>query len=206
MTGRQGPNPPIGGANLECLLVCRDLRVSRLPALLAICEECGFRMVETEPLLAYGIDLVEPEQVSQALHLSKFVADAERSNARRCIVNLCGTLADTSTSFSMLLDLENKVVVISVPEDVLWGFGDDIGRADFEKLRVFAKCCKDIASELSPELGYLGTEELHPEDMVAYAAEEHGATRVDETFFSEARLRELFDWYVDVYVKRWEKA
>ena len=195
----------MGGADLECLLACRDLPVSSLLAVLAICEEHGFRMVETDPLLAYGFDPAEPQQISQALQLNEFVAGAELSNARSCIAKLYGTLIDTPTALSVLLDLQKKVVVVSVPEDVLWGFGDDTGRADFEKLRVFAECCKEIASELPAELGYLGTEELHPEDMTP-GAEWHGASRVDETFFSEGRLRELFRWYTEVYVKRWQKG
>ena len=206
MTGQRGPEPPIGGADLECLLACQDLRASMLPVLLSICEEHGFQMVETDPLLAYGIDPVEPEQISQALHLSKFVAGAERRNSRRCIVNLCGILIDTRTSSSMLLDFEHRVLTLSIPEDVLWGFGEDTSRADFEKLRLFAMCCEEIASELSPGFGYLGTEELHPEDIVVGAAEGRGVSHVDEAFFSESRLKELFDWYLNVYTRRWEKT
>jgi len=180
--------------------------VSSLLAVLVICEGQGFRMVEIDPLLAYGADPVEPRQVSQAPQLSNFVAQAERSHAHKCIANLSGMLVDAHTSLGVLLDLEKKVAVVSVPEDVLWDFSDDPDRADFEKLRVFAECCKMIALELSAELGYLGTEGPHAEDMVSEAAADYGVYRVDEDFFSEGRLRELFDWYTDVYVKRWEKT
>ena len=130
------------------------------------------------------------------------MAEAERRNARRCIANLSGTLIDTRTPLHVLFALDPRVAVISVPENVLWGFGDDVDRADFQKLRIYGECCKEIAFELSAVFGIMETEILQPEEMTLDAAEGQGASRVNESFLSESYLRELFDWYVNVYSDR----
>jgi hypothetical protein len=129
----------------------------------------------------------------------------EHQRSRRCIANLQGMLLDTQTSLSVLLDLKKRVVVVSVPEDVLWGFEVNVENADIKRLAACSDLCREVASEIDAGLGYIGTEELHPEDMVTSGAEGHGATRVDDYFFSDARFRELFDWYTGFYVSRWKE-
>lgn len=203
-TGIDTVDPPIGGADLECLLTCNSITITALTKILMICEEYGLRLVEQDSLFAYSADPIEPILNSAASGLNEFVTEATSKKARRCIANLEGRLSDTQTTLSILLDLDKSVAVVSIPEDFLWGFDMAPDHIDFEKLRAFAGCCEEIASELSAMYGYLGTEVLHTEDMTTGNAESSGACPVDSLFFSEARLRELFDWYRNTYVKRWK--
>ncbi len=202
---RNSKGPPLGGANLECLLTCEGLAPTKLPALIGICHRHGFKLIDHESLLAYGDDLVDPQIVDHAKSLAAFVETMEHQESRRCIANLDGTLLDTQTSLSVLLDLEKQVVVVSVPEDVLWRFEVNAENADIKRLVAFSDLCREVASEIDASLGYLGTEELHPEDMVTSRTEAHGATRVDDHFFSDTRLKELFDWYTGFYATRWKE-
>ena len=176
----------------------------QLPVLVGICERHGFKLIERDPLLGYGDDPVEPQSVEQAESLAAFAEDMEDHHSRRCIANFHGTLFDTQTNLSILLDLDKRVVVMSVPEDVLWRFEASAENADISRLIAFSNICNEIAAEISAVLGFMGTEELHPVDMIANDAENHGVTRVDDSFFSDTRLRELFGWYTDFYVNRWK--
>ncbi len=196
--------PFIGSADLECVLKCKKSLIEKIPCILNICNDHGFNPIGKMSLLAYGSDPIEPTIVADANEADSFIQSIKELSILRCIVNLDGVLSDTKTSMSLIFDMAENVLVISVPEDVLWGFSSsDGGKADILRLKAFARCCEVIASRMSALLGYIGTEHLHPEDMVV--GDDSGASHIDNTFFSEERIQELFDWYVNFYVKRWYK-
>ena len=197
-------NPPIGGANLECYFSCKTLSRKSFSALVNICFSKGFELVGQEALLAYGNDPIEPVLISSPAELDGFIEKLQCEKILRCIANFSGVLVDVKTPMNLLADFKNLVVSISVPEDVLWKFSGDPALADFRILRVFAACCDEVASTISPIFGYIGTETLHPKEMQLDRAVSEGALPVDESFFSDARLRELFEWYLTVYVERWK--
>ena len=186
------------GADLECLLTCQELGADRLPLILDVCENDGFVLISEDPLLAYGDDPVEPLEIYQKSEIDSLLASSQRF--RRCIAKLHGKLRDTETTLGLVLDFRYCVIAISVPEGVLWGFGDEIENLDFQKLCQFAKCCEDISSAVAPIYGYIGSESLLIEDMAPDTAEQLGAIRFDRELFSEKHMRELFMWYVS-YVK-----
>ncbi len=192
--------PPRGGANLECLLKCEKPLIENVSAVLNICNKYGFKPVGEMAFLSYAEDPIEPTMVVDEEGANHFVNSIKESVTVRCIVNLEGTLSDTKTSMSFLFDMSENVLVVSVPEDVLWGFSS--GEADILRLKVFANLCRVIANHVSASIGYMGTEHLHPEDMII--DDDSETSYVNDDFFSEERVQELFDWYVTFYMKRWE--
>jgi len=197
--------PSTGGANLECLFTCQNIPVKVVSGLLNVCYFHKFSLVGQESLLAYGEDPIEPLLIASAKQHEEFFQELEHQSVQSCIANMVGILVDVQTPMSLLIDFKNSVVSISVPEDFLWNFSKDIAQADFQRLKAFAECCDDIAAKLRPVFGFLGTETLHTEDMRLDKAEQEGAFKVDDSFFSEERLKELFDWYLNNYVRRWEE-
>ena len=197
--------PSIGGANLECLFTCQNIPAKLVSSLLNVCYLHKFALVDQESLLAYEEDPIEPLLVASVEQREGFLQELEHQSVQSCIANMVGILVDVQTPMSLLVDFKNSVVSISVPEDFLWNFSKDTAKADFQRLKAFAECCDDIAAELSPVFGFIGTETLHAEDMRLDKAEQEGAFKFDDSFFSEERLKELFDWYLNNYVRRWEK-
>ena len=205
MTHGEDVQPSVGGANLECLLTCQNIPVKLVSDLLNVCYFHKFALVEQGSLLAYGEDPIEPLLVASAKQSEDFLKEIEHQSVQSCIANMVGILVDVQTPMSLLIDFKNSVVSISVPEDFLWNFLKDTAQANFQRLKAFAKCCDDIAAKLSPAFGFIGTETLHTEDMRLDKAEQEGAFKFDDSFFSEGRLKELFNWYLNNYVRRWEK-
>jgi hypothetical protein len=195
--------PPIGGADLECLLSCKELPVVSLRPL-EILKDHGFTLLEKEPLIMYVDDLDVTRRVASAGEVEEFIEYMESHRVRHCIANFIGRLVDIDTTMHLNLDFKNSVVAVMVSEDVLWGFTEDASKADYKNLEKFAECCKSVAEELNPIYAYIGTETMHTEDMKLDTAEKEGGIKYDESFFSEKNMKELFDWYINYYVKRWE--
>ena len=161
-------------------------------------------MLETEHLLAYSDDPIVPDKVASAGEIEEFLAYTKGHKVSHCIVNFIGWLVDAYTYLSLVVHFDDAVVSISVCEDVLWGFTEDVSQADFKKLQKFAECCKSVVVEINPVFGYIGSEGPHTQDMRLDCAEKEGGIKYDESLFSEESLKKLFDWYINDYVKRWE--
>ena len=174
MTNEAEKMPPAGGADLECIFACKNLQLASAVEVLDTCAEYGFRPRRDSQLSIYGADAVVPDQEFEAGRLHDIVSESTSDSARRLIANLDGTLVDTPTPMGVVLDLEWRVVSLGIPEDALWGFGEDTSLGDFRKLQVFAECCRGVSSALCPQFGYLGTEGPHAVD-IATEPEDHGA-------------------------------
>ena len=155
-------------------------------------------------MLAYSDDPIVPDKVASAGEIEEFLAYTKGHKVSHCIVNFIGWLVDAYTYLSLVVHFDDAVVSISVCEDVLWGFTEDVSQADFKKLQKFAECCKSVVVEINPVFGYIGSEGPHTQDMRLDCAEKEGGIKYDESLFSEESLKKLFDWYINDYVKRWE--
>lgn len=193
--------PPIGGANLECLLKCERPIIETASVILKFCDEFGFQPIGKVAFLAYGDDPIEPIMIESADRKAHFLDAIKELSPVRCIMKLEGVLSDVETSMCLLFDATENVLVVSVPEDMLWEFGSS--EADILRLKAFAQLCDVIANYTEAFLGYIGTEHVHPEDMVLDG--DSGVSHINDQFFSEKRIQELFDWYVTFYIKRWKK-
>jgi len=196
--------PPKGGADLECILTCECLQKKTLLKIVDICFQSGFKFVEKDFLLSYGDDPIVPEYIAVSDNLLEFMERVEVSDAKRYIVNFSGQLHDIQTYLSLVLDFKNAVLVISVPEDVLWAFSENPQSADFLRLICFGKICEEISMQVSAKFAYMGTEFYHIDEMKLENAERLEVDRANLSFFSEPKLKELFDWYLSSYTKRWE--
>ena len=172
--------------------------------MMQILNDHGFTLLEKEPLSALGYEIGVWEKIASAGEVEEFIEYMESHKIRQCIANFIGRLVDTDTTLGLILDFKNDVVAVTVSEDVLWGFTEDARQADYKKLQKFTECCKGVAEELNPVFAYIGTETIHIEDMKLDHAEKEGGIKYDDSFFSEKNMKELFDWYINDYVKRWE--
>lgn len=187
---------------MECLLTCRTLAKQAPLDVTNAVLSLGFALTDADSLQVFGDDRILPVFCSESLPaLGEYLSEHP---ARVCIVRVVGSFADIKTRLRLDFDFENNVLVLAVPEDFLWGFSAKPELARFERLLAFANCCRQVMSIVHPEFLYLDTELLHPEDVRIDRAENAGAVRVGPETFSEASLRELFEWYVNVYTKRWD--
>ncbi len=197
--------PPLGGADLECFLSCRTLSASSIDRVVAIVQSHGFELVSGDAVLVYREDLLEPAVVARRDEVQQVVKtiQAQAQSLSRCIVNFEGRVGDIATSLSVVFDFRYSVLEISIPEQSLWGPCTNPVEPDLGRLRRFGDVCLQLAESVEAELAFIGTEQLHSDEMEISVAAAVGAVRPHDAL-SEESLKSLCEWYSSVYFRRWQ--
>ena len=197
--------PPIGGADLECLLSCNFLNNEGVSKLIIFCKEHDFTIHDSACLLLYGDDLIEPIQTVYNNEIINFLGDNQSNTFKVYKLKFIGKMHDVEVELVLTLYMELNVISLSTIEDFLWNFSDSTLQAKFERLNAFGKLCSDISILLSPLYAYIGSESFHADELQVDEAEKTGVSRYHDNFFSEGELLELYNWYLNIYTKRWER-
>ncbi len=203
MIDNEKHKPPKGGANLECVFWCDKFEKEVVSDLIRICQLYQFMKSDKHYLLAYGSDPIEPLFIFSN-NMEDYEPQIKNQNVQSCILKMTGILVGAKTPLSIIVDFKKYFLSVSIPEDVLWNFSDDIRQSDFSRLQEFSSLCEDISAVLSPILGYIGTEIFQSRDIQTHKVENSSAIPVNEYFFSESRLRDLYNWYMNSYLQRWQ--
>ncbi|MBN2474911.1 MAG: hypothetical protein JXB62_09915 [Pirellulales bacterium] len=196
----------MGGADLECL----GYETLRLKDLEAICDADFCSQLQPQ---AKGAFAAAEDDHYAFLDLPRLSSVSEFSTwlQERCVsqvfLNFVGLLLDLEVPISVSADLIHKVVCISTPESMLWGFSEDRRLARFERLGALFTLCEQVCSARTPVSAIIGSEPCHKDEVLLTNPESaEGLSFIANEFFSEGDKRNLFDWYVNVYARRWEKA
>lgn len=197
--------PPIGGASLECLFSYEHANLEFVNQVINKAFLQGFSLRHPKPFYADNGEIgdLPSEEFSR---LKDFTAWLTQRQFKTVIINLRGKLFDVDTNLSFSYHHDNIVLVISVPEDMLWKFNEDGKGADIRRLVAFYKLCREISEIKKPNYAAIDTEGVYPNEITVEKAEKNGFTVFDPTiFFSDDKINELFKWYVDKYQSRWDQ-
>ena len=199
--------PPVGGALLECLFSFQDgLGLQDVASYSKAILWHSFAVANERPFYA---DDGTPFSFEIPLFkgIEQFLAWLKDKASAKVIINFTGALSDVEVKLGLLADFTNGVVSVSVREDMLWAFSDDLQQARKDRLEAFFKLCRELSAERRPAFAHIGTESVRPEEINASAARASGFAAFDpQEFFSAEHLDELFDWYVNIYARRWENS
>ena len=151
----------------------------------------------------FGADPIEPTAIVG--NVESVFLDDNLMKTRQVIACFVGWLADVRVVLTITIDYRSQVIGIGVLEDFLWNFSGNPANAEIGRLHAYAEICSNVATLCDPTFGYLGTESVHINEMSPMQVSVNGAReRFTADFFSQSNLRELYDWYVTEYVRRWE--
>lgn len=198
--------PPIGGADLECTLAYDDFEVVYLEKMAAIILAKGFELRrDLPPFFAYGKGLFEHLLKPETKTTDEFFTQLKNLKCRTTLINFQGRLFDIDVYLSISYDLAERVVQITTIEDFIWEFRQDTSKANFNRLKAYGQICQAVCSVRPPLYARMATEATYADEFtVEKLREENSDETFNDTFFSETRLRELYDWYINTYTKRWE--
>lgn len=196
-------NPSIGGADLECYLSYEHLGYETIVSIATAIGKRGFSYALKSPFFATGSDYSLPFELPEVSNANMFTNRVGELDCHLAILNFEGRLADVDVMLSVSFHFMNGVVVISVPENMIWNFSENVAEADRLRLVAFANLCQVIAQLKKPSFASLGTEEVHSDEMPVDQLEEAGAKSFTESMFSTDAIRELYEWYVNEYATRW---
>jgi hypothetical protein len=200
----ENQTPSIGGANLECLFSYNNFGVERLEQVVDKIVNFGFSVREDRGCLLVRVS-GGSLQFDEFSSVGRLIEEARSKKPRSIKVNFSATIEDVQVPLSLRYDLPNFVVALSVPENMIWEFSEDVGKANKSRLRKFIQLCKRIAEDYPPAYAHLGTEGLHSDEIaVENAQSDDDFAPFDGSMFSEESIDELFRWYTESYVGRWE--
>jgi len=197
--------PSIGGADLEALFAFKELSVDVVEGIYDNAFRLQFEVDPRGGFAAADSDyrFVEVPVLSS---VSEFLQWADGKELPTLFVNLIGTLFDIEVQLGVRVKFNHRVVAVSTPENMLWGFTEDRNQARFERLDAFFSVCERACLVYPPTFAVIGSEPVHDHEISVNNTSVKKAPFDHATFFSEAAKRELFEWYVNVYARRWEQA
>lgn len=208
--GHNQNGPPVGGALLECLLSYPSLGHRDAITILNTLIEQGFFPDGSEnQFYAYNYGDIEFEEPPISASIGEFVDYLESGDEYNVVgMSFSGTLFDIESRLTTKLYVEYGVIVISILEDLLWAYGEDpAASANFRRLQAFAQVCIAVSNAKVPIYAHMGTEYFHPEEFTIEEVQKMESELYSPmNVFSETGLRELFDWYLNVYTHQWDSS
>ena len=115
-------------------------------------------------------------------------------------------LAGLKMGLGSTMRLDCGVVMVSVPEDMLWAFSGDPTKAALSRLKAFTKVCQDIARAHPPEFAHIDTEGVNPVELTVIKSElVKGLDPYHESIFDdEDTLLSLLAWYTEHNSEQWQ--
>lgn len=205
MSQQPEPSPSIGGASLECVFAYDHLCLEDLEV---ICDE-KFRMqlrpVEDDPFVVTDADFTAFDTPPVSSFHELFSWSSGRDIAK-LYMKLVTQLHDSEVRISISADFVENVVSISTAENMLWGFTEEVREARFERLDAFYTLCEQVSLNRVPTRAVIGSEPCHTSEISLKNPDSKRFMFSREQFFSDAQKRELFDWYVEIYARRWDQS
>jgi hypothetical protein len=190
-----------GWANLECMFAYADLEPSSISSVINIFTVEGFNLESQRPFVIFGEDPTQPLPIDNISSIPDLIKLLTERYCRRVIVNLRGAMSDVDVRMGITYDFMNRVLILSVREDMIWNYSNNPDTARFERLECFGTYCKRVSQLVVPQFAYIGTELFHPDEVRVDRAQGHGLEPFNDSILSSVRLRELFDWYVKSYAR-----
>lgn len=187
----------VGWGELECLLSYEHLSVKDFEHIVNIVISQGFVLYE-EPFGGFtdsGDDITPPSGST----LSDFMKIISVKSCNVAAVNLIGIFFDIKAKLSICIYPHEKVVTISSRENFIWNHGNNLELSDINRLKKFLEICKLICDDLKPQFAFVGSEEVHPDEISTINAERNGFTLYNEEIFSDKNAKYLFERYLATY-------
>ena len=112
--------PPLGGPELECSFAYRELKVEHLLKLVPTIYENGFSLDPERVFGSPDADEVDPPAFEGVENIESVIEQANREKSIQLMVCFVGKLAGIKMGLGITLRLDCGVVMVSVPEDMLW--------------------------------------------------------------------------------------
>ena len=196
---------PIGGASLECLMAYECLGMADIKAIVSDGKlKTVMQLRRFDPFVSAdpGFAAFHSPQVKT---IGEFLNWLQGRNDSVVVFNYVSRFVDIDAPVSLGFYLNKMVIQISTPEDVIWAFSHDAKKATSERLDAFYKICEIVGSIRAPNYAAIGSEPCHVEEITMKNSTCVSRERYERgVFFSESRKQELFEWYTNVYVKRWD--
>ena len=180
-------------ADIECLFKCSKIDLQITIRSFKLIEKIGFSPEPKNSFLFYCDDLIVPIKTISG-DIKDIVSAPLSMDVTRIIGNFKGMLQGEEIRLGTVSDFKQNTFSVSTAEAVLWGYSQN--KFELAKLISLADFCKQISVLLKPTHAYLGTETMHPEDLVDGVPDLH----FDSEFFSEDKIVELANWYTGVYL------
>ncbi len=193
--------PRIGGAFLQCLMLPRQgmpVGLSRLiPQLVGRSEISSPSLCVEEDECEY----TDVPDLSYPNLMSLFGTTGWRSVELRARA----VFHDVVAELTVTAHQESGVVVVSVLEDMIWGYAESVTQMNLARLNSFADLCSRTADELDVSCVLLGSEPCFPSEFanLCNQSDRSPASKPEEAFSKDAVLK-LFEWYRDQYAPRWQ--
>jgi len=184
----------VGWVSLECVFQCEVLGLAAISLILEGLAKLGIHLNKHNGLLAYE-EWVVPLDMEKGIELADFVAAIRERAVRYVIANLGGTVVDVEAPMSLSFHFARKIVVLSTPENMLWKMTDEVEKAEFSRLEAFSGLANCVAEVIRPIRSYIGPETFAETKPL----EEMGLEPFGDRFFSNLRLRSLFEDYLRNY-------
>ena len=197
--------PPLGGPELECSFAYRELKIEHLLKLVPTIYEHGFVLDTERVFCSADADELDPPAMEAIETVEDIVARAREMGALQLMVCFVGTLAGMKMGLGITLRLDCGVVMVSVPEDMLWAFSGDPTKAEISRLKAYTGICQELARSFPPVFAHLDTEGVNPEELTVMKSElVKGMDPYHESIFEdEDTLSRLLTWYTEHNSQQW---
>ena len=197
--------PPLGGPELECSFAYRELKIENLLKLVPTIYESGFVLDSERVFASADADEPDPPALSGVETVENVVEKASEMGAVQLIVCFVGKLAGLKMGLGVTLRLDCGVMMVSVPEDMLWAFSGDPTKAEISRLKAYTRICQELARSFPPAFAHLDTEGVNPEELTVVKSElVKGMDPYHESIFDdEDTLSRLLTWYTEHNSQQW---
>jgi hypothetical protein len=196
--------PPIGGALLEALFAYDHLTFVDASDIVNSLLNNGLLCYDGSRTNARSVDFdfktPEPNELPTG-----FLSQCFSSDFIEIFIAFNWTLNGKKIELNLAFDLANSVVSLSCKEDFLWNNSEGPCKVDYESLTSFYEVCEQICEVQLPRRAAIGSEPCHAED-IRVGGDDYDFNFVHSIFFSEAKKKNLQDWYENVYLRRWEDS
>ena len=198
--------PPLGGPELECSFAYRELKVEHLLKLVPTIYENGFALDAERVFASADPDELDPPRMQEVETVENVVEKASEMDARQLVVCFVGELAGLKMGLSVTMRLDCGVMMVSVPEDMLWAFSGDPTKAEISRLKAYTAVCQELARSFPPVFAHLDTEGVNPEELTVMKSEMvKGMDPYHESIFEdEDTLSRLLAWYTEHSSQHWQ--
>jgi hypothetical protein len=197
--------PPIGGGSLQCTMAFEALDLRDVEVGIKVLRRSGYSPRAKDGFVALDANYL-PCELDGISSSDEFLSRLRQAQISTAIVNMTGEIADVSVRLGASFHFAEKVVVLSVPEDMIWAYSADGSGAKPERVLAFFALCKAFCTELSPARLIVDTEGVNIKEVSIHSPKKVDLNYLSPDMLDDSHALSLFRWYVDTYLKRWDKA
>ena len=196
--------PPIGGALLEAMFAYSTLDLANMITIARSMETSNCHPCKHEKWIARtaNFDFIKPPKPKNIEQFLEWAIDQQIEDAN---LSYSAKLYDQIVNLSLSFDFAFSVVSMATTEDFLWGFTEDANNADFRRLDAFYHLCEAVCLARIPTRAIIGSETCHVDEISVSTATDRFQFWHD-LFFCSSERQSLFDWYVTIYARRWDRT